>query len=152
MLRFWPLLSALYYWFGFVFPDTGTYSSYLLAHVWGRRKIRSRCDTTSWFTGSPIDRELPTNANGRAFATRCTTKRHYTTRFGISGGSTQKYVYVHVYVMCMYECIWMWALMQQRQQREFTMHLSLAAHPIFSVRWSVSCRQLNMDSSRMYVH
>lgn len=93
MLRFWPLLSALYYRFGFVFPDTGTYSSYLLAHVWGWRKIRSRCDTTSWFTGSLIDRELPTNANGRAFATRCTTKRHYTTRFGISGGGTQKYVY-----------------------------------------------------------
>lgn len=30
--------------------------------------------------------------------------------------------------------------------------VSRATHPIFSVRWSVSCRQLNMDSSWMYVH
>lgn len=54
---------------------------------------------------------------------------------------------------CIYlcACIWMWALMQQREQRECMMHLSPAAHPIFSVRWSAPCRQLNMDSSRIYI-
>lgn len=96
--------SLLSIWF--VFSDTGTYSSYLLAHVWGRRKIRSRCATTSWFTDSPIGRELPTNANGRAFATRCTTKRRYTTRFGIDGGGgTQRRVYIFVRMLCAYTSV-----------------------------------------------
>lgn len=48
------LLSAFDYQISFVSPDTGSESSYLLAHVWDRHKIRFRYDTTSWFTDSPI--------------------------------------------------------------------------------------------------
>lgn len=55
----------------------------------------------------------------------------------------EAHVHICVYVSCMYECVWTWALMQQREQREFTMYLSPPVHPIFSVRWSASCRRLN---------
>lgn len=127
----------------FVFSDIGSKSSYLLAHAWDRRKIRFRYDTTSWFTDSPIASAMSCPQMPTAELLPHNAPRRYTTRFGSGGGGTRRRAYIFVYVSCMYECVWTWALMQQREQREFTMYLSPPVHPIFSVRWFASCRRLN---------
>lgn len=125
----------------FVFSDIGGRSSYLLAHAWDRRKIRFRYDTTSWFTDSPIASAMSCPQMPTAELLPHNAPRSVVTPQGLDRAEVARggaYIFV-----CMYECVWTWALMQQREQREFTMYLSPPVHPIFSVRWSASCRRLN---------
>lgn len=91
-----------------------------------------------------IGHELPTNANGRALAAQCTTKRRYTTRFVSGGGSTRRRVYI--FVCMLHACTsvserGLWCNSVNKENSRCTCLPSV--HPIFSVRWSASCRQLN---------
>lgn len=91
-----------------------------------------------------IGHELPTNANGRALAAQCTTKRRYTTRFVSGEGGTRRRVYIFVYMLhactSVSEC-GLWCNSVNKENSRCTCLPSV--HPIFSVRWSTSCRQLN---------
>lgn len=91
-----------------------------------------------------IGHELSTNANGRALAAQCTTKRRYTTRFGSGGGGTRRRAYIFVCMLHVCTSVSERRLWCNSVNKENSRCTCLPRYILFSRSVDLqSCRQLN---------